>query len=822
MASSNVEYYQKQKELQDFMCEQEQRRQHLEHQLQVYSRSDERLHRVSRMPGTSYSKSKDTSNKAKLRATRLQSYWRKICEDQRRSQQRNDQILKEFDRIDAHLGNLSARTERLRLLKQQYADYIEKTYPQWHQQVLQMKQRKDESQKHHHERATNLSQFSQYTPQKQQPVTDQFVASTSSSQFATQPGQQNQFVASTPAYHQQQQHVPDVSVTPIHRDSRDRISTQVTQESAVYANFTSVTRDSSMPQFTTPPQTSTQQQHAASLQKQHSNQQYVSPSQTSAAGYKVPAEKESDAQLKVSDLQGDISFSSDIPSEVINRPIQSITVEKFGQKVTQEPRVESPDIVSKSTSGQMEPNSADEADDDISNFDEEDIPDDGRQAPTPARQATHVDVMEEMSSPEESPIPTPQPGGHQVLTVPTAGISRSPLLDSELTIDGIIHLIHYVESVIPDALSLEGFYRSTPPQHGEKIEIISKANGEEPLIDLDAEMCTMVILENVVLVIRNLPAGCLLPDAILASSHTINEVQIGRVLSIEAKPLWDCLFIHFLQLIKHKVMTVKEVAAVFVPCLVVDSSDYQDKAYELLVDLLEKKVDQAASPPTPREAAESMRSSQGGVSAEIEIDEFGKYKVPPLKFGSLVDSKQHSDDEDTTMVTPSVPTDGPRVPLNGGQMNKTAAYRNLLSGTMSGQKQPSYHDDNDDDEDDTDDDVEKQFASTLSPRTPRETSSSIPPQPTTAIMSQSRPPQQMEPLSETSSATSPVYVPTGMEKSGKSDAGSTGRSEKMQPFKRPAAVVMISSDLDSETDLDILMEKKQTSQEEDDFFDFYE
>ncbi|CAG2235405.1 unnamed protein product [Mytilus edulis] len=744
MASSNVEYYQKQKELQDFMCEQEQRRQHLEHQLQVYSRSDERL--------------------AKLRATRLQSYWRKICEDQRRSQQRNDQILKEFDRIDAHLGNLSARTERLRLLKQQYADYIEKTYPQWHQQVLQMKQRKDESQKHHHERATNLSQFSQYTPQKQQPVTDQFVASTSSSQFGAQPGQQNQFAASTPAYQQQQQqHVPDVSVTPIHRDSRDRISTQVTQESAVYANFTSVTRDSSMPQYTTPPQTSTQQQHAASLQNHPSNQQYVSPSQTSAAGYKVPAERESDAQLKVSDLQGDISFSSDIPSEVINRPIQSITVEKFGQKVTQDSRVESPDIVSKSTSGQMEPNSADEADDDISNFDEEDIPDDGRQAPTPARQATHTDVMEEISSTEESPIPTPQPGGHQVLTVPTAGVSRSPLLDSELTIDGIIHLIHYVESHIPDALSLEGFYRSTPPQYGEKLEIISKANGEEPMIDLDAEMCTMVILENVVLLIRNLPAGCLLPDAILASSHTINEVQIGRVLSMEAKPLWDCLFTHFLQLIKHKVMTVKEVAAVFVPCLVVDSSDYQDKAYELLVDLLDKKVEQAASPPTPREAAESMRSSQG---------------VPPLKFGSLVDSKQHSDDEDTTMVTPSVPTDGPRIPLN-----ETAAYRNLLSGTMSGQKQPSYHDDNDDDEDDTDDDVEKQFASTLSPRTPRETSSTIPPQPTTAIMSQSRPTQQMEPLSETSSATSPVYVPTGMQKSVKSEAGSTGDQRKCSHSK---------------------------------------
>jgi TnpA family transposase len=36
------------------------------------------------------------------------------------------------------------------------------------------------------------------------------------------------------------------------------------------------------------------------------------------------------------------------------------------------------------------------------------------------------------------------------------------------------------------------------------------------------------------------------------------------------------------------------------------------------------------------------------------------------------------------------------------------------------------------------------------------------------------------------------------------------------------SAVMISSDLDSETDLDILLERKQTSQEEDDFYDFYE
>lgn len=52
-----------------------------------------------------------------------------------------------------------------------------------------------------------------------------------------------------------------------------------------------------------------------------------------------------------------------------------------------------------------------------------------------------------------------------------------------------------------------------------------------------------------------------------------------RVLSIEARPLWDCLINHFIQLVKHKVMTVKEVAIVFVPCLVSEMSDYQDKVY---------------------------------------------------------------------------------------------------------------------------------------------------------------------------------------------------------------------------------------------------
>lgn len=55
--------------------------------------------------------------RAKLRAAKLQAYWKRICDDERRSQQRNQNILRDFSRIDSHLTAVSNKTERLRLLK---------------------------------------------------------------------------------------------------------------------------------------------------------------------------------------------------------------------------------------------------------------------------------------------------------------------------------------------------------------------------------------------------------------------------------------------------------------------------------------------------------------------------------------------------------------------------------------------------------------------------------------------------------------------------------------------------------------------------------
>ena len=48
---------------------------------------------------------------------RLQSYWNKVCEDEKRSQWRNEQLLKDFERVEMHMADLHSRTEKLRDMK---------------------------------------------------------------------------------------------------------------------------------------------------------------------------------------------------------------------------------------------------------------------------------------------------------------------------------------------------------------------------------------------------------------------------------------------------------------------------------------------------------------------------------------------------------------------------------------------------------------------------------------------------------------------------------------------------------------------------------
>ena len=56
-------------------------------------------------------------DRSKLKAVRLQCYWKKLCEDEERSRRRNEQLLREFDRVEAHMAVLAERTQRQQRIK---------------------------------------------------------------------------------------------------------------------------------------------------------------------------------------------------------------------------------------------------------------------------------------------------------------------------------------------------------------------------------------------------------------------------------------------------------------------------------------------------------------------------------------------------------------------------------------------------------------------------------------------------------------------------------------------------------------------------------
>lgn len=57
------------------------------------------------------------SCRSDVKKTRLQSYWKKLCEEEVSRKQRNDKILAELAEAEAHRSQLSAQSEKLRMAK---------------------------------------------------------------------------------------------------------------------------------------------------------------------------------------------------------------------------------------------------------------------------------------------------------------------------------------------------------------------------------------------------------------------------------------------------------------------------------------------------------------------------------------------------------------------------------------------------------------------------------------------------------------------------------------------------------------------------------
>ena len=56
-------------------------------------------------------------NRSKLEAKRLETQWKKICDHEKRSKERNKELLKDFERVEKHAALLAVKTERLKAYK---------------------------------------------------------------------------------------------------------------------------------------------------------------------------------------------------------------------------------------------------------------------------------------------------------------------------------------------------------------------------------------------------------------------------------------------------------------------------------------------------------------------------------------------------------------------------------------------------------------------------------------------------------------------------------------------------------------------------------
>ncbi|BFZ11630.1 hypothetical protein BsWGS_14669 [Bradybaena similaris] len=695
MASSNVQYYEKQRRLQHTITDCQQQRMDLERQLQMALKADQ----VS----------------SKMKASRLHTYWRQICDNERQAKQRNEMIIRDFERIDSHMSKLNARTQSLALMKKQYEDYISRTYPKWNDFMNSSPQHAEAATDHHHHDASSaLSLNPQSAPETGRVSSRSYSSASVDVKYKT--GGRSETVESATC----------------HQPEKDQHKQQQQQQQHQWENQQSI--------YSKEPVSHTHQ--ADNTQKVDTNFGVYANLPSNRADNQTPRKSEASDEVNVKHHKASTMF-------VQNKDLQSHIAEKPAQ-----PR-----------SGMHAGGGESGEDEDISDF--------GSDSELPMAQSLGNTKIPQNSPPDPRPVKS---------SSQTNGASNP-----ELSVDGLVNLLQLVETEMVEAFSCEDYYRSSVLPHvAEKNDIIRKANSDGDLSKVDTSMITMVILEQITHIVQTLTEKCLLSEELLRDASNMSAAMLRQQLSPEAQIIWDALYAHFMKLVQCDVLKPQEVASIFTPCLVFHGETL-DKGHKFIVRILERSSNSTHKHSPIHNNKETTSPGQTMESSESLMEDG---RVPPLKFGSLLD--KHLSEDESSYVTSSLPQDP--VPLN-----ETAAYRSMVSG--SGSRQPPRQMSG---QDDTDDDVEKQIASALV-RNP-------------VMHKTPQKPNVADEPSETSSQTlqtSPhVYVPTAMESRQAVNLSKTAPS-KFQGVK-------ISSDLDTDTEVDAGIFGSSRRPEDNSDFDFYD
>ncbi|XP_023933429.1 mastermind-like protein 2 isoform X2 [Lingula anatina] len=375
---------------------------------------------------------------------------------------------------------------------------------------------------------------------------------------------------------------------------------------------------------------------------------------------------------------------------------------------------------------------------------------------SPSQRKPSISSAKDVTSPLQSPREAPEISESEPPSTP-----RKP----DLTLDGLYSLLQAIQEDFPVTYAPETYYRFKHPTSQKKKEIISSANLSQPLSDYDPAEMSMVVLDELPLLVGQRKGGSLLTEKALTSKRPItSELDIRSHIFTTSLELWDRLFDHFAALIKNNVMRADQVAALFAHTLVPANSKNKDKAVELLRTLLENRMAVTLPPPDDESSSVSIPSpplSPRESKVLEKVHEEQETKVPALNLGSTAGLTESESEED--FFTQPVPKE---------DLTQTAAYQSLLSGTAVNPVK-------DDDSDGSEDSLEKQLAMVVAPGEARVKSPTA--------------------LSSGRSVVTPTY--------------STG--------KKPAAL-RTGSDLDTDSEVENQMSAGGAIDDDQDDFDFYD
>lgn len=228
-----------------------------------------------------------------------------------------------------------------------------------------------------------------------------------------------------------------------------------------------------------------------------------------------------------------------------------------------------------------------------------------------------------------------------------SNVKRTGSLRMDLTRQGLVFLLDYLEREFRDAIDKKKFYRVDPPTISQKRTILDLANRQQlnDLKDHDSTMISMVILDQLPSTIRRTTVHqCLLTEDILSMNiQDLDRNLIAQMIPEQDRHLWLRLIDHFSQLLKNHIMNISTIITKFSLAFLPANILYtHDKAKSLFKHILEKLVGTQTSS-SDDETSSSKKQQQQQIINKSSSSSWMK----KLTNGSAFNDDDDDDDEST-------------------------------------------------------------------------------------------------------------------------------------------------------------------------------